>query len=361
MGAKSNRNALDFLKFIFVVLIVLFHSRMMTSYQENRIVINGGAGVEFFFIVSGCLMCASATRSAEENIGLDAYCFMKKKVARLMPNFIIAFGLAFVVFHYNAGINDWSKLGIDIIKSLPDLLMIKNSGIRLPSYNGPTWYISSMLLNMLVLYPLIRKFKDSFYIIALATMLFILGGFWQTYGTLSNLEDWNGWILKGTIRGTAGLCAGCLCYKAGMALGKNKWTAFGKTILMTIEWACYIATIILCCKYPSSRMDYLIFFLFMIGVTITWSNTSFDEILFRPRIFSWLGSFSFSLYLSHSPWREFISNIYPQEWGFKQRLIVYLVAAVWSGLFVHYLSVFFRALKVKYGGKVKALFIVPTK
>ena len=71
MGVKSNRNALDFLKFVFVVLIVLFHSRMMTSYQENRIVINGGAGVGFFFIVSGCLMCASAARSSEENIGLD--------------------------------------------------------------------------------------------------------------------------------------------------------------------------------------------------------------------------------------------------------------------------------------------------
>lgn len=359
MEAKSNRNALDFLKFVFAVLIVLFHSRMMTNYQENMIVINGRAGVEFFFIVSGCLMCASAARSTEESIGLDTWRFMKKKIARLMPNFIIAWGLAFIVYHYNAGIADWGKIGINVIKSLPELLLIKNCGIRFASYNGPTWYISAMLLNMLVLYPLIRRFKDSFYIIALALMLFILGSFFQNYGTFSDLENWNGWILKGTVRGTAGLCAGCLCYKAGTVLGRNKWTAFAKAMFMIIEWGCYITTIILCCKYSSSPVDYLIFLLFMIGITITYSNVSFDELLFRPRIFCWLGSFSFSLYLSHSSWREFTSNIYPQEWGFRQRLICYIVVAVWSGLFVHYLSVFLRALKAEKWEKIKALFIVP--
>lgn len=361
MEARLNRNALDFLKFVFAVLIVLFHSRMMTNYQENMIIINGRVGVEFFFIVSGCLMCASAARSTEENIGIDTWYFMKKKVARLMPNFIIAYGLAFIVYHYNAGISDWNQIGINAVKSLPELLLIKNSGIRFASYNGPTWYISAMLLNMLVLYPLTRKFKDSFYIIALVLMLFILGGFFQTYGTLSDLEDWNGWMLKGTIRGTAGLCAGSLCYKTGTALSKNKWTVLGKSIFMLVEWGCYITTMILCCKYSSSRVDYLIFLLFMIGVTITYSNISFDEIVFRSGIFRWLGSFSFSLYLGHSSWREFTSNIYPQEWGFRRRLVIYLVAAVWSGLFIHYLSNFCRELKAEKGEKLKALFIVPTE
>lgn len=358
MEIKANRNALDFLKFVFAVVIVLFHSRMLTDYSENWIVVNGRAGVEFFFIVSGCLMCASAARSKEANIGLDTFNFMKKKIARLMPNFIIAYILAFIVFHVNANITDLSTIILDAIKSLPELLLIKNSGIRFASYNGPTWYISAMLLSMLVLYPLIRKFKDSFYIIAVVLVLFILGNFFQEFGTFSDLEGWNGWILKGTVRGTAGLCAGCLCYKMGTELSKVKLTALGKTLLMILEWSCYIVAIILCCRYSSSTWDYFIFLLFMIGITITYANVTYDSVVFRADIFRWLGTFSYSLYLGHSSWREFTYNIYPAEWSFKQDLICFLIAAVWSGLFIHYSSIFLRALKAKKGASVKQLFVV---
>ena len=343
-NTKTNRNALDFLKIIFAILIVLFHSRMMTDYQENWIAINGRIGVEFFFIVSGLLMCASSNRSIESDTGLDTASFMWKKICRLMPNVIVAWFISFVVYHYNAGITDFCKIIINVVKSIPDILLIKNSGIRFPSYNGPTWYLSAMLLNMLVLYPIYRKLKEGFYIFALSLMLFILGYFFQTFGTLSDLESWNGYILKGTLRGTAGLLAGALCYKASNLLSLRNYTKFGMSVLMLLEWSCYIIAIILSCTYAPSRLDYFIFLLFMIGITITYSNVTFDNKIFNSPIFHWLGTFSFSLYLGHSCWREFTYNIYPIEWGFRQRLICYIIAATWSGLLVHYISIFLRAL-----------------
>jgi len=329
---------------------------MLTDYHENWIVINGRTGVEFFFIVSGCLMCASASKGTASDICTDTFRFMWKKVCRLMPNFIIAYLIAFLVYHYNARITDPAVIANNLVKSLPEFLLIKNSGIRFPSYNGPTWYLSAMLLNMLVLYPLLRKWKDTFYVIALPVLLLILGYFFQEFGTLSDLESWNGWILKGTLRGTAGLLAGCLCYKASTALSGIQWTVFSKGLFMLLEWGCYIAAIVLSCISFASRTDYLIFFLFMVGVTITYSNISFDAYIFRSKLFPWLGSFSYSLYLGHSCWREFTENIYPREWSFKQQLTCYLVLAVWNGLLIHYLSVFLRALRYK---KVKALFVVP--
>lgn len=358
---RKNNNALDFLKFIFSVLIVLFHSRMLTSYQENWIAINGRIGVEFFFIVSGLLMCASASKTHTSNIGLDTYHFMLNKVSRLMPNVIIAYFLMFVVYHYNAGISDLNQIVVNAVKSIPDILLIKNSGIRFPSYNGPMWYLSAMLLNMLVIYPLLRKLKDSFYAFALFLVLFILGNFYQHFGTLSDLESWNGWILKGTLRGTVGLLAGCICYKASLALNRNKYTKLGKICFTFIEWSCYITTIVLSCIYPSSRLDYLIFMLFMIGITITYSNVSFDDVIFDFKIFHWLGIFSFSLYLSHSCWREFTDNIYPGYWLFREKLAYYLVAAVWSALLVHYTSNFLRILKEEKGKEFLSLFVIPKK
>lgn len=356
MNSKNN-NALDFLKFIFIVLIVLFHSRMMTSYQENWIVINGRIGVEFFFIVSGLLMCASSDRSNDTNIGVDTWRFMYRKICRLMPNVIVAYFIMFIVYHYNAGITDVSKVFVNAVKSLPDIFLIKNSGIRFPSYNGPTWYLSAMLLNMIVLYPLLRKLKDTFYVFALAAMLFILGNFFQQFGTLSDLESWNGWILKGTIRGTAGLLAGCLCYKVSCLLSKSEYTTIGKSIFMIIEWGSYITAIILSCMYWPSRLDYFIFLLFMVGITITYANVSFDANIFRSDVFKWLGTFSFSLYLGHSCWREFTYNIYPIYWGFGERLECYLLAAIWSSLLIHYISLILRELKNTYGYKIKKIFI----
>lgn len=361
MNIKTNRNAIDFLKFVFAILIVLFHSRMMTDYQENWIAINGRIGVEFFFIVSGLLMCASSNRSAESNIGLDTGIFMWRKICRLMPNVVIAYFISFVVYHYNAGITDYSKIILNAVKSIPDIFLIKNSGIRFPSYNGPTWYLSSMLLNMLVLYPILRKLKDGFYIFALWFMLFVLGYFFQTFGTLSDLESWNGYILKGTLRGTVGLLAGAICYKASNYLSMNNYTKFGRAILMLFEWSCYIIAVVLSCTYAPSRLDYFIFLLFMIGITITYSNVTFDDKIFHSSFFHWLGTFSFSLYLGHSCWREFTYNIYPIEWGFRQRLICYIITAIWSGLLVHYTSDFLRTLYNIKKPIIKKWFIVSEK
>lgn len=361
MSEKNNINAIDFLKIIFAFLIVLFHSRMMTSYQENWIVINGRIGVEFFFIVSGCLMCASGSKSTEENIGLDTFKFMYKRICRLMPNVIIAYFIMFIVYHYNAGITDSAKIIVNAVKSIPELLLIKNSGIRFPSYNGPTWYLSAMLLNMLIIYPLLRKFKDAFYVMALVFLLLILGNFFQEFGTLSDLESWNGWILKGNLRGAAGLLGGCLCYRASILINKNEYTKLGRGMFMVIEWISYITAIILCCNYPPSRLDYFFFLLFMIGITITYSNVSFDRCVFHSNIFHWLGVFSFSLYLGHSCWREFTYNIYPIEWGFRQRLVCYLFVSIWSGLIIHYTSSLLRALKKEKEQYIKNLFIMSKK
>lgn len=62
--------ALDFQKFIFAVIVVLFHSTSMATTEAEKIFITGRIGVEFFFIVSGCLMCASAMKAKNQELTL---------------------------------------------------------------------------------------------------------------------------------------------------------------------------------------------------------------------------------------------------------------------------------------------------
>ena len=223
-------------------------------------------------------------------------------------------------------------------------MFIKNTGIRFASFNGPTWYISSMLLNMLILYPLIRKLKDNFWLIAIPVFLFLGGYFFQTYGTLSNLEDWNGIVLNGTLRGTYTLLAGCICYKIALGLRKIQFSSWAKICLWMIEWGSYITAVVLMNCFSSSKMDFFIVFLFIIGISITYSENTFDGAIFKSKSFKWIGSLSYSIYISHSCWREFTSNIFPITWTFSERLICYVVLSIWSGLFIHYLSELIRAI-----------------
>ena len=65
MELVKRNYTLDFLKFVFAIIVMLFHSNSLTSDQGQMIFLNGRIGVEFFFLVSGCLMCESAARQTD--------------------------------------------------------------------------------------------------------------------------------------------------------------------------------------------------------------------------------------------------------------------------------------------------------
>ena len=59
MELVKRNYTLDFLKFVFAIIVMLFHSNSLTSDQGQMIFLNGRIGVEFFFLVSGCLRSVS--------------------------------------------------------------------------------------------------------------------------------------------------------------------------------------------------------------------------------------------------------------------------------------------------------------
>ena len=54
---NSERNGtIDFFKFIFFVMIMIYHGRILEPDRDNWIFCDGFIGVEFFFMVSGYMM-----------------------------------------------------------------------------------------------------------------------------------------------------------------------------------------------------------------------------------------------------------------------------------------------------------------
>lgn len=70
---KQRNGTIDFLKFIFAVIIVIFHgSQKLTDDSSLQIFKSGRLGVEFFFLVSGYMMAASAEKQiAKKSSGAD--------------------------------------------------------------------------------------------------------------------------------------------------------------------------------------------------------------------------------------------------------------------------------------------------
>ena len=85
--AQKRNGELDFFKLLFCIVVISFHSGYFIQ-SENGYFKGGSIAVDFFFVVSGVMMARNAAKKAyEENLGIDTFEFMKKKI--LCPIFML--------------------------------------------------------------------------------------------------------------------------------------------------------------------------------------------------------------------------------------------------------------------------------
>lgn len=175
---KRNK-VIDILKLIFVFIIFINHSNTLIQPGEkiSTIMHLGFLGVEFFFIVSGYLMLCKADNVDNANLGESTLSFIVRKISIFLPYYVIAWIIGFSISH----INNFSLKVIlkDFIMSFFAIMQLEMAGFKTYQVLGPTWYLSSMLLSMLLLYPLALKFKRN-YTLLIAPIIAII-----CYGYLS--------------------------------------------------------------------------------------------------------------------------------------------------------------------------------
>lgn len=161
--AKTRNGAIDFWKFVFSIMVVQFHSSNLTE-VKNTPFVGAAIAVEFFFLVSGYLMAASISRYREEDImvGRDSRNFMLHKIKGLCPEIFIAWTIGFVVQHIAKKNVSPASLVKDLMTGVWDMFFLRESGLEGFKANPAAWYISAMLLAMLVLVPLFFKNRDVF-------------------------------------------------------------------------------------------------------------------------------------------------------------------------------------------------------
>lgn len=355
---KTRNGAIDFWKFVFSIMVVQFHSSNLTKIKTTPFV-GAAIAVEFFFLVSGYLMAASISRYQEEDImvGRDSRKFMLHKIRGLCPEIFIAWGIGFVVQHIARKNVSLSSLVKDLMTGVWDMFFLRESGLEGFKANPAAWYISAMLLAMLVLVPLFLKNRDVFInvwapILAIAT----LGYLSKNVGDLRGPTDWLGFCYKGVLRAVGELCMGVICWGICRKLKELPVSRLGKLLLTVLELGCYFGVILWSYEHKGSQMDFVMLLLFAVGVVVTFSGYSLLSSFFNKPLVYFLGKISFPVYLSHNYWSHALVRIYPGQ-TYAQLYPKYVIAAELTTVVIYLTAGGMRKIAPAFFGKCRKLLL----
>lgn len=312
MLLKQGKNGkIELMRFVFC-LAVLFrhinHDVWEASKAWGRITFfkYGFMGVEFFFLVSGYLMAASIAKRAEreaggtpgrtQDLGVETVRFLGHKLSGILPYHIVCCALMIVVClaRYRAG---YVKTLID---ALPSLLFLQRIGIGGGQVLNVEWYIGSMLLAMLVIYPLCRRYYSVFSRLAApAAGLLITGYLVYKTGCVAGSGVWLGWTYKCNLRAIAEICLGICCFEVCRLIRGRQYTFVQRLLFSLTEAVCYLMPLVFMCSSVDRKYEGYVVMMLAAAVTISFSGAGVlgERGVFQNRACMFLGAVSLPVYL----------------------------------------------------------------
>lgn len=327
MNTSKHNGIISFWKFMFSMMIVIVHCNIAKNYPMV-ILQHGYIGVEFFFLVSGYLMTKRALNKKENdsNIGRETWEYIWGKVKVFFPYMLITFIITLLL---NISLNLYN---IDeIVNSIWNLLFLDISGIRSTLVVGQTWYISAMLISMLILYPLIRKYKKNYiYLIAPAIVIFIGGWISHTYGTI-NGWDYTTLTYKCLLRAFFELALGTILYELADKISKVNFTKLARIILTLIEIVGFASIFFITnIENANTQYEYIMLLILSTSIVIAFSGKSIFYNFANNKFFYYLEKLSLPIYLNHSWIIIIISNVFANLDYFKVLILVSFTTIIFS-------------------------------
>lgn len=354
-GRKNGK--IDFLKFFFALVIVIHHGVQKVLSAKYPQFIGGSLAVEFFFIVSGYLLMASIQRlpARTQPLGVETGRFMWRKIKSFYPEVALCFVLGFAVEFFA------QKDGLLLFweKTFQNLFLLNMTGIGVASTHGELWYISSMLICMMILFPLLRKYPDMMTRVVCPLLALLLLGYFCMNKTSprSPTTVWKEFTYKGNIRALAELSIGVCLYPLAEKLKAVKLSTFSRILVSIVEWGCYIAIFEYMRLKTASRLDYYYIAMFALAILLSFSGQGVDTKLFQNRFCAFLGKLSFPVYLAHNAWAKNINEFLPKGYSEKRAFVIYLALATVTTVVIYLLSGWLRKLGKVLQNPARKLFL----
>lgn len=299
--------SIELIRFVAAIVVMLYH--FFTIYVAgNGLVPFAYIFVEFFFLLSGFFMMKHI---AERTDSMNPAAYVLHKAASFYPIFIIAFALQFVLFVFMNQIGSPSGVAGSLFHFRWEALLLQTAGfIPNPQFNsdyllGQAWYLSAMLLSLLIAYPLAKHLKKWYLtLVCPLVILFVYSYIMQTLGTMNIGNEYMGVVMSAVLRGLAGTCAGSLCYVGYARLKEHPFRR--KKTAALVEIVCYAGLVGLFFIPDAANDADSLFFILVFALLIVFgfaNQTPISRFLnaHGRKLLTCLGSLSLYLYLLHWP------------------------------------------------------------
>ncbi|SHI73132.1 Peptidoglycan/LPS O-acetylase OafA/YrhL, contains acyltransferase and SGNH-hydrolase domains [Butyrivibrio fibrisolvens DSM 3071] len=364
---KSRRNGrIEILRFVFAFIVLLHHSRYLLG-DDNCYFLGGSLGVEFFFIVSGYLMMNTVDRivssknyntiPVDKNLANETASFIKKKVQAILPQFPIAWfiGLLFVIILNHMTIVDAFE---EFKQDFWELSLLKMTGIYYGGLDGVMWYISSMLICMTILYPLLRRFPHMmrkiwcpFLALMFLGMMCILDGHPRNPTKVYSI------IYKGNIRAFAEICIGIWSYDIVRKIKSVNWSKLAGFIFEILQLAGYGMAIIYMYSDKPGKDDYFFLMVLSISIILSFAQVGILSDAFNNRFSMILGRFSAAMYFSHLYYAQNLNLILEDSLSKQEKTLIYIACSFVTALVVEALAFLYKKVSPNFKRGLKAILV----
>lgn len=206
-GTGKRFFALDAFRGIMACTVVLLHTIVDTPWLASSLVRNSHIAVDFFFILSGFVICINYSTKLESVVDLKKYAV--KRFFRLWPLHLVIMCLFLIIrtFDYVAfrlGFGEDSIVFSDLILFVKELffLHVLEQGVPM-QWNFPAWSISAEIIAYLVFAFLAFGLRSRFVfgMVAVFILSFFFGFILKNYGSMIDTK---------ALRAVTGFCLGAI-------------------------------------------------------------------------------------------------------------------------------------------------------